>query len=431
MPRAEYGDPPRRPPTGDRRHDVSQHAGDVRQPGDDAGGPDPFAPAMLGPVELRNRFIKAATFEGMAEDNLVTDRLIDFHRAMAAGGLGMTTVAYLAVSPDGQGAPAEIVVRPDAVPGLRRLAEAVHAEGAAVSGQIGHAGPVAAATGRPGLAPSRVFSPVAMKFTKAVTDADIARITGDFATAARLLQDAGFDAVELHLGHSYLLSSFLSPGLHKRTDRWGGSVANRSEFPRQVTRAVREAVGPSMAVTAKLNMADGFRGGIWLDESIEAARLLESDGVLDAIELTGGSSLKNPMYLFRGDAPIEEMAQAAPRALRPAFKVFGSRFMPSYPFEEAYFLPFARQFREALSMPLVLLGGVNRVDTVRRAMSEGFAFVAMGRALLREPDLIRRWEKGATSEALCIHCNKCVPTIYGGTHCVLVAPSARPGHSTA
>src|SRR5207302_7020325 len=238
----------------------------------------------------------------------------------------------------------------------------------------------------------------------------------------------GCDAVGIHLGHSSLLSAFLSPGLNKRADRWGGSIANRAEFPRRVTRAVREAVGPSMAVTAKLNMADGFRGGIWLDESIEAARLLESDGVLDAIELTGGSSLKNPMYLFRGDAPIEEMAQAAPRALRPAFKLLGSKFMPSYPFEEAFFLPFARQFREALSMPLVLLGGVNRLDTVHRALAEGFEFVAMGRALLREPDLLQRWQKGLTSEALCIHCNKCVPTIYDGTHCVLVAPGARPGH---
>jgi 2,4-dienoyl-CoA reductase-like NADH-dependent reductase (Old Yellow Enzyme family) len=403
----------------------------ARQPGDGGDGPDPFAPAQLGPIQLRNRFIKAATFEGMADDNLVTDRLIDFHRVMAAGGLGMTTVAYLAVSTDGQGAPAEIVVRPEAVAGLRRLADAVHAEGAAVSAQIGHAGPVAAAPGSKGLAPSRIFSPLAMKFTKAVDDDDIARITRDFADAARLLQDAGFDAVEIHLGHNYLLSAFISPALNKRTDRWGGSVANRVEFPRQVTRAVREAVGSSMAVAGKLNMADGYRGGIWLDESIEAARLLESDGVLDALELTGGSSLKNPMYLFKGDAPIEEMAQVMPKAVRPAFKAFGKKFMPSYPFEEAYFLPFARQFREALSMPLVLLGGVNRLDTVHRAMSEGFEFVAMGRALLREPDLLQRWQKGLTSEALCIHCNKCVPTIYGGTHCVLVAPGARPGHTSS
>ena len=144
------------------------------------GTPDAFAATTLGPIKLRNRILKAATFEGMAVDGLVTDRLIDFHRTVAAGGVGMTTVAYLAVSPDGQGAPAEIVVRPEAVAGLRRLAEAVHEQGAAVSAQLGHAGPVSAGTGHTGLSPSRIFSPLAMKFTKAVTEDDITRIIGDF-----------------------------------------------------------------------------------------------------------------------------------------------------------------------------------------------------------------------------------------------------------
>jgi 2,4-dienoyl-CoA reductase-like NADH-dependent reductase (Old Yellow Enzyme family) len=391
---------------------------------------DPFAPAKLGPVTLRNRFIKAATFEGMAVDNRVSDRLIAFHRAMAAGGLGMTTVAYLAVSEDGQGAPAEIVLRPEAAAGLRELARVVHDEGAAISAQIGHAGPVAAGTGRKGLAPSRIFSAMALRFTAAVDEADMTRITGDFVSGARLLQDAAFDAIELHLGHNYLLSAFLSPALNRRRDRHGGAIENRAAFPRRVVRAVREAVGPSMALLAKLNMADGYPGGIWLDESIEAARLLESDGALDALELTGGSSLKNPMYLFRGEAPIEEMARAFPQPLRTGFKLMGKRFLPSYPFEEAYFLAYARQFRAALSMPLVLLGGVNRLDTVQRGLDEGFAFVAMGRALLREPDLIRRWQSGDRAEALCVHCNKCMPTIYRGTHCVLVEPGRRPGHGS-
>lgn len=392
---------------------------------------DPFAPARLGPITLRNRFVKAATFEGMAERNLVSERLIDFHRAMAAGGVGLTTVAYLAVSEDGQGAPNEIVLRPEAVPGLRRLADAVHAEGAAISAQIGHAGPVAAATGRRGLAPSRQFSPMAFRFTRAIDEAGIARVIRDFATAATVLRDAGFDAIEVHLGHSYLLSAFLSPALNRRTDRYGGSVANRAEVPRRAVRAVRDAVGGSMAVLAKLNMVDGFKGGITLDDSVEAARLLESDGALDALELTGGSSLKNPMFLFKGDAPIEEMARAFPQPIRTAFRLMGKRFLPSYPFEEAYFLPMARRFRAALKMPLVLLGGVNRLATVRDALGEGFDFVALGRSLLREPDLIARWQRGDTADATCIHCNKCMPTIYRGTHCVLVPEDARPGHRAA
>ena len=390
----------------------------------------PFTPGRLGPIELRNRFVKAATFEGMAEDNLAGSRLVDFHRAVALGGVAMTTVAYLAVSPDGQGAPAEIVLRTDAIPGLQALSDAVHAEGAAVSGQIGHAGPVAAGTGRTGLAPSRVFSPMAMRFTRAVTAADMARITEDFARAAGVLRDAGFDCVEVHLGHNYLLSAFLSPALNRRRDQWGGDIVHRAEFPRRVLHAVREAVGNSMAVIAKLNMADGYRGGLWLDESLRAAELIESDGTLDAIELTGGSSYRNPMYLFKGDAPIEEMARAFPQPIRTAFRLAGSRFLPSYPFEEAYFLPMARQFREAVRLPLVLLGGVNQLATAQRALDEGFEFVAMGRALLREPGLIARWRAGDERDSLCIHCNKCMPTIYKGTHCVLVPAGERPGFPT-
>jgi 2,4-dienoyl-CoA reductase-like NADH-dependent reductase (Old Yellow Enzyme family) len=389
---------------------------------------DPFAPAPLGPITLPNRFVKAATFEGMARRGLVTERLIDFHLAMARGGVGMTTLAYLAVSPDGQGAPAEIVVREEAVPGLAALVDAVHAEGAMASAQLGHAGPVAAGTGHTGLAPSRVFSPVAMRFTRAATDEDLERVVKDFASAARLLRDAGFDAVEVHVGHNYLLSAFLSPALNRRRDRWGGNVANRAELSRRVLRAVRDAVGPSMAVLAKLNMDDGYPGGLWLDESLEVARLLESDGALDALELTGGSSFRNPMYYFRGEVPLEEMAAAFRQPTRTGFKLMGRRFLRAYPFEEAFFLPYARQFREALSTPIVLLGGINRLDTVTSALAEGFAFVAMGRALLREPDLLRRWRAGDTTEGLCVHCNKCMPTIYRGTHCVLVPPEGRPGH---
>jgi 2,4-dienoyl-CoA reductase-like NADH-dependent reductase (Old Yellow Enzyme family) len=383
---------------------------------------DPFSPAKLGPIALRNRIVKSATFEGMAPRNVMTDELIAFHRAVAAGGVGMTTLAYCAVSVDGQGAPGEIIVRDEAVPGLRRFADAMHEAGARASIQIGHAGPVAAGTGQKGLAPSRVFAPQALRFTRAVSEADIARITADFARAAGLAVGAGFDCVELHFGHGYLISSFLSPRLNKRADRWGGSLENRARFARQVAVAVREAIGDRAAVIAKLNMADGVPGGLWLEDSVEAARLLEKDGALDALELTGGSSFQNPMYLFRGEAPIHEMAKAFPPPLRLGFKLTARRFMPEYPFEEAFFLPYARQFRAALRMPLILLGGINRVETIRRALAEGFEFVAMGRALLREPDLVSRWREGDARDSLCVHCNKCIPTIYSGTRCVLVPP---------
>jgi 2,4-dienoyl-CoA reductase-like NADH-dependent reductase (Old Yellow Enzyme family) len=389
-----------------------------------AAVPEPFAPARLGPLTLRNRVVKAATFEGMTPEHVVSDALIEFHRQVARGGVGMTTVAFCAVSPEGCGTPNELILGPGAVAGLRRLADAVHACGAAVSAQIGHAGAVAAATGRRGLSPSPMWSPLAMRRTRAATADDIARVTADFARAARVVAEGGFDAIEIHLGHGYLPSEFLSPLLNRRTDAWGGSLENRARFPRQVVRAVRDAVGGRLAVTAKLNMSDGVPGGFWLDESIAVARLLEADGALDAIQLTGGSSLQNPMYIFRGEAPIREMAAVMRGPRRLAFRLLGRRFLPEYPFAEAYFLPYARQFRAALAMPLTLLGGITRRDTIEAAMAEGFGFVAMGRALLREPDLVSRMASGTVRESLCVHCNKCMPTIYRGTHCVLVPQPA-------
>jgi 2,4-dienoyl-CoA reductase-like NADH-dependent reductase (Old Yellow Enzyme family) len=380
-----------------------------------------FRPVRLGPITLKNRTIKAATFEGAAPKGVVTDQLIEFHRRTAAGGVAMTTVAYLAVSPEGRTDRHCVLLGDESLPGLRRLTQAVHAAGAAASAQIGHAGPVAngRSNGTPSLSPTRRLSPTG-EITRAVTERDIARITEEYQRGAQVAVDAGFDCIEIHLGHNYLLSAFLSPKLNRRSDRWGGSLADRVRFPRQVVSAVKEAVGDAVAITAKVNMADGVAGGFWLEESIEFARMLEADGALDALELTGGSSLSNPMYLFRGEAPRVEFAATLPAPLRLGFRVVGSRFLREYPFEEAYFLPYARQFLNALSMPLILLGGINRLETAEGALSEGFSFVAMARALLREPDLVRRWESGAATEGLCVHCNKCMPTIYSGTRCVLV-----------
>ena len=386
----------------------------------------PFAPARLGPLTLRNRFIKAATFEGSTPRGAVTDALIDFHRRVGEGGAALSTVAYLAVAPEGRTDRHCIVLDDDAVIPLRRLTDAVHATGAAVGAQLGHAGPVAnpRSNRMAALAPSRHVSPLGT-VARAVSADDITRITADFAGAARRAVEAGFDCVEIHMGHNYLLSAFLSPKLNRRRDGFGGDVAGRARVARDVAVAVRHAVDGRAAVTAKLNMADGVPGGLWLDDSVEVARLLESDGALDALTLTGGSSLANPMYLFRGEAPRREFAATLPQPARAGFRLMGRRFMPDYPFEEAFFLPYARQFRAALGMPLVLLGGITRRDTVEAALAEGFNFVAMARALLRQPDLVRRMEEGGTLQSLCIHCNKCMPTIYSGTRCVLV-DSATP-----
>ncbi len=383
-------------------------------------GPDVFAPARLGPVTLRNRTVKAATFEGRTPQGQVTDDLIEFHTGFATGGIGLTTVAYLAVAPEGRTHAEQIVVSDRTIDGLARLADAVHEAGAGIAGQVGHAGPVAngRSNGARALSASRMPSPLSMQMIRSASEHDLTRITHAYVGTARTLVRAGFDVLELHMAHSYLISSFLAPGLNRRRDRWGGSLENRARLGRQVARAVREEVGSEAAVTAKVSLGDGFKGGVTTDEGIEVARLLEADGHLDALQMSGGSSLMNPMYLFRGDVPLAEFAAAMPPLVRIGMKTpVGRSFLKEYPFEEAFFWERASRFRAELAMPLMLLGGINRLDTMRNAMDAGFDFVAMGRALLREPDLVSRLQSGAADSGICIHCNQCMPTIYTGTRC--------------
>ncbi|MBF6074348.1 NADH:flavin oxidoreductase [Nocardia beijingensis] len=395
--------------------------------------PDPLAPASLGPVRLRNRIIKSATFEGVTTDALVTDALIDFHVAVGEGGVGMTTVAYLAVSSEGRTEKDQIYWRPEALPGLRKLTDAVHATGAAISAQIGHAGPVAnsRSTGLPSLAPSTRPNPLSMSLDRAATEDDIQRIIDAHAQATRYAIEAGFDAVEVHLGHNYLASSFLSPNINRRKDDWGGSLANRARLARRVLQAVGEAVDGRIAVLAKMNMADGVPGGLWLDESLVVARMIERDGYVDALELTGGSSLLNPMYLFRGEVPVREMAETQRGLVKLGMKLFGNMVFRHYPYEPLYFRDYARQFRDELDMPLILLGGITDLAGMNAAMDDGFEFVAMARALLREPDLINRIQSESAKQSLCIHCNLCAASIFTGTRCPLSATGRRGSDNTA
>lgn len=392
--------------------------------------PDVLRPATLGPLTLRNRIIKAATFESRTPDALVTDDLIEYHRLPAAGGVGMTTVAYCAVAPGGRTSGEQIWMRPEAVAGLRRLTDTVHAEGAAVSAQIGHAGPVADARSNKAraLAPVRFFNPIGMRFAKKASGDDIDEVIAAHANAARLAVDSGFDAVEIHLGHNYLASSFLSPLINRRSDEFGGSLENRAKVARGLVLAVRRAVDQQIAVTAKLNMSDGVRGGISIDEALRTAKWLQDDGGLDALELTAGSSLVNPMYLFRGDAPIKEFSRVFKPPLRWGMRMTGKKFLREYPYHDTYLLRDARLFRAELSMPLILLGGITNRAAMDRAMTEGFEFVAMARALLAEPDLINRIaaeEHGHPVTSACTHCNQCMPTIYSRTQCVVTgAPDA-------
>ena len=381
-------------------------------------------PVTLGPLTLRNRVVKAATFEGRTPDALVTAALVDFHREIARGGAGMTTMAYVAVSPEGRTHKEQVHLREEALPGLARLTDAVHEEGAAACAQIGHAGAVAngRSNGVHAIAPSAMPSPLSMQMVRKASERDLDKVLHDYVAGVRLAVRAGFDALEVHLGHGYLLSSFLSPNTNRRRDRYGGSLENRVRFPLRVVRAVRDEVGDEAELHVKLGMTDGVRGGVRIDDALELASMLEEHGMVDAIQLSAGSSLMNPMYFFRGPVPLREFTEQMPLPVRWGMRTVGRGFLKEYPYEETFLLPHARRFRERLHLPLMLLGGVHTKASMDLAMEEGFDLVAIGRALLREPDLVNRIRSGEATGATCTHCNRCMPSIYTGTRCVLDHP---------
>jgi 2,4-dienoyl-CoA reductase-like NADH-dependent reductase (Old Yellow Enzyme family) len=392
-----------------------------------------FSPGSIGHLTLRNRVIKTATYEGMAPRGVPSEALVEHHRALAAGGVGMTTVAYCAVSPDGRTFEEQMVMTPDNVVPLRALTDAVHREGAAVSLQLGHCGTFsknARVTGGRPLGPSRSFNAYGLTagipFASAMTQPDMHRTAEDFAMATRLAGEAGFDAVEVHLGHGYLLSQFLSPATNQRTDDYGGSVDNRLRFPRQVISRVLEAARGRLAVLAKINLADGFRKGLQIGDALSVAKQLEADGV-HALVLSGGFTSRTPLYLLRGGRPLASMIRVEKSWLqRLALRGFGKSVVKAYPFEELFFLPLARQVREAVRMPLVLLGGAVSLDNLEQAMNEGFEFVALGRALIADPTLVADMQTGHKTRSRCNHCNECIAEMdAGGVRCVLDGPRTK------
>jgi len=396
-------------------------------PGD---GHAALTPGRLGPLTLRNRVVKTATYEGMCPGGVPSDALVQHHRTLAAGGVGMTTVAYCAVSAAGRTFDAQMYMRPEVVAPLRRVTDAVHAEGAAASLQLGHCGAFSkSAALRPWgpLGPSfgiNAYGLMAgLPFTRAMTEADIATVVDDFGRAAALALDAGFDALELHLGHGYLLSQFLCPATNRRRDRFGGDLDGRARLPLAVVERVRRVVAGRAAVIAKINLRDGFRGGLELPDAIGVATRLEAAGI-DAIVTSGGFTSRTPFYLFRGERPLREMIEVEKSRLqRVVLRLVGARVIRAYPFEELFFLPLAREVRRAVRVPLVLLGGALSLDNLDTAMREGFEFVAMGRALIADPDLVRRMQRGEATRSRCISCNKCVAEMDrpGGVRCVLPA----------
>jgi 2,4-dienoyl-CoA reductase-like NADH-dependent reductase (Old Yellow Enzyme family) len=393
-----------------------------------------FRPGQLGELTLRNRVIKTATYEGMVHERLPTAQLLRHHRDLARGGVGMTTLAYCSVSPDGRTFADQLVMSPEAAPHLGKIVEAVHAEGSAASIQLGHCGGFSKNSELGRARPAGASAGVnayglmsGMPRADAMTEDDIDRTADEFASAAKLAKETGFDAVEIHLGHGYLLSQFISPHRNRRRDRFGGTLEGRMRFPLDVLRRVRAAVGPSYPVLAKTNLDDGVKGGLHAEEAAEAAVMLEDTGVT-ALVLSGGLVSHSALYLLRGGRPLRQMIEVEKNPMQKvALAVFGPIFVKQVPFEPLFFLRDAKLVRAKVKLPLVLLGGITSLDDLGRAMDEGFDFVAMGRALIHDPGLIGAYERGERVTSGCTPCNRCITEMDrpGGVCCALVPEQQR------
>ena len=374
-----------------------------------------FTPGKIGPLTLRNRTIRAAAFESMCPGNAPSDMLYNYHTSVAAGGIGMTTLAYAAVTQSGLSFERQLWMRPEIIPGLRRITDAIHKEGAAASIQLGHCGnmshknicgctPISASTG------FNLYSPT---FVRGMKSSEIVAMSKAFGQAVNLAREAGMDAVEIHAGHGYLISQFLSPYTNHRKDEYGGSLQNRMRFMKMCMEEVMKAAGSDMAVLVKMNMRDGFKGGMELEESLEVARTLQNECGAQALILSGGFVSKAPMYVMRGAMPITTMTHYMPAGwLPPCVKLAGRFMIPTEPFKEAYFLEDALKFRSALKMPLVYVGGLVSRTKIDEVLNEGFEFVSMARALVNDPAFVNKMKENKEARCDCGHSNYCIARMY-------------------
>lgn len=374
-----------------------------------------FTPGKIGPLTLRNRTIRAAAFESMAPGNAPSEMLYNYHKSVAAGGIGMTTLAYAAVTQSGLSFERQLWLRPEILPGIRRITDAIHKEGAAASIQMGHCGnmshrnicgctPISASSG------FNIYSPTIVRGMK---ESEIIAIAKAYGQAVRMAKEAGMDAVEIHAGHGYLISQYLSPYTNHRKDIYGGSLDNRMRFMKMCMEEVMKAAGSDTAVLVKMNMRDGFKGGMEIDESLEVARTLQQCGA-QALILSGGFVSRAPMYVMRGSMPLKTLTHYMPAGWLPLGVKMAGRFMiPSVPFKEAYFLEDALKFRAALKdIPLVYVGGLVSRDKIEEVLNDGFEFVSMARALVNDPAFVNHMKEDEHARCDCGHSNYCIGRMY-------------------
>jgi len=343
-----------------------------------------FNPTRIGKTEIANRFVRSATHEFMAEeDGTPTERQMQLFARLAEGEVGLIITGHAYVNRIGKASPRQTGIYDDRFIGpLSEIPTAVHKFPSKIFVQVAHAGRQTKEKicgGMP-VAPSAVHEPVLKLTPREMTAADIKSLIADFVQAGRRAKAAGFDGVQLHVAHGYLLSSFLSPHTNRRSDEWGGSAANRVKVVIEIIRGLKAGNGPDYPVIAKWNSTDFFETGLQLDESVEMAEMAEAAG-LDGVEVSGGTS------------------EAGKGSMWPGLRTED---------DEGYFVESAARFKKSLRIPVIGLGGNRTFAVMERFVKNGKAdLISLSRPFIREPFLVRKFRLGEIRKSACISCNKC------------------------
>ena len=355
-----------------------------------------FESSEINGMRLPNRFVRSATWEGLAaDDGACPPEFKDFYLQLAKGGVGLIITSHTFVRSDGQGTPRQLGLHNDElIPGLQDLTRAVHQYESRITVELSHAG-ILTSQKLTGQAPRAVSA--VEQFNQApvseLSHEDIQEVVNAFARAAQRAQKAGFDAVQIHAAHGFLMNQFLSPAFNKRTDEYGGPVENRSRALLEVLRSIRSAVGGEFPILVKLNSDDVIEGGLTIGDAVQVGKMLQDEGI-DAIEISGGT-------IITGDHCQKEINTEE---------------------KEAYWREAARVFKQNLEVPLILVGGVRSFHLAERLLDEGFAdYIAMSRPFIREPGLVSRWASGDLNKATCLSDNLCRGPLMdgGGIYCVV------------
>jgi 2,4-dienoyl-CoA reductase-like NADH-dependent reductase (Old Yellow Enzyme family) len=358
-----------------------------------------LSPGRIGLLTLKNRIVRAATSETMAtDDGEVTDELVRLYTDLAKGGAGLIITGHIYVSREGQCSPRQTGAYSDSLlPGLKRLAEAVHRHGGIIFAELSHAGSQCAMSGFTPLAPSVSENDIFGITAKEMSTADIEGVIDAFGDAARRVRDAGFDGIHLHGGNGYLISQFASPRTNRRTDEWGGDPQRRSRFLTSVYDAVRRSVGPQFPVSARIGISDSMDDGLRQEEGLGLARQMADRG-LDAIEVSYGimdSYLRNIRPYVAVSATRAVQDWLVPRLWRPSGP-------------QAYYRSFAHELKKLVQAPVILVGGVRTTDVMTSVLASGDAdFLAMARPFIRQPDLANQLAMGRQGVD-CVSCNMCL-----------------------